>query len=298
MSTPRATKAITSHRSRSQRPGLTTTFLFAGGTVSVVCLLSVVWQYLWYPRLRRAPLNLLFWRSVADLLFTSQFCVTYIIPAFRVDEAEGGDWERDSPAVCTFLAFLTQFTALAAELWLLVICFDLLIQLTQPFRQTASTAGYHVLVWTVALASGVALVATGQSGESSIRICWVARVANFTSCQADDADDAPRRPFNPANWYLFFAPVRHSPRNSSARNSAAQFGAQFALTRRAANHRCRCSSSSASASASSSSRARGCGRASRRRSTCGCRPSSTSGCTSGRRCCTGRRRRPFTPRCT
>ena len=72
-------------------PGLTTTFLFAGGTVSVVCLLSVVWQYLWYPRLRRAPLNLLFWRSVADLLFTSQFCVTYIIPAFRVDEAEGGD---------------------------------------------------------------------------------------------------------------------------------------------------------------------------------------------------------------
>ena len=25
-------------------PGLTTTFLFAGGTVSVVCLLSVVWQ--------------------------------------------------------------------------------------------------------------------------------------------------------------------------------------------------------------------------------------------------------------
>ena len=201
-------------------PGLTTTFLFAGGTVSVVCLLSVVWQYLWYPRLRRAPLNLLFWRSVADLLFTSQFCVTYIIPAFRVDEAEGGDWERDSPAVCTFLAFLTQFTALAAELWLLVICFDLLIQLTQPFRQTASTAGYHVLVWTVALASGVALVATGQSGESSIRICWVARVANFTSCQADDADDAPRRPFNPANWYLFFAPVRNSPRKSSARNSA------------------------------------------------------------------------------
>ena len=38
-------------------------------------------------------------RSVADLLFTSQFCVTYIIPAFRVDEAEGGDWERDSPGV-------------------------------------------------------------------------------------------------------------------------------------------------------------------------------------------------------
>ena len=148
-------------------PGLTTTFLFAGGTVSVVCLLSVVWQYLWYPRLRRAPLNLLFWRSVADLLFTSQFCVTYIIPAFRVDEAEGGDWERDSPAVCTFLAFLTQFTALAAELWLLVICFDLLIQLTQPFRQTASTAGYHVLVWTVALASGVALVADVYARSSN-----------------------------------------------------------------------------------------------------------------------------------
>ena len=38
--------------------------------------------------------------------------------------------------------------------------------------------------------------------------------------RADDADDAPRRPFNPANWYLFFAPVRNSPRNSSARNSA------------------------------------------------------------------------------
>ena len=253
---------------------------------------------MWYPRLRRAPLNLLFWRSVADLLFTSQFCVTYIIPAFRVDEAEGGDWERDSPAVCTFLAFLTQFTALAAELWLLVICFDLLIQLTQPFRQTASTAGYHVLVWTVALASGVALVATGQSGESSIRICWVARVANGSSCQADDADDAPRRPFNPANWYLFFAPVRHS----GAQFVGAQFGAQFGAHSRAI--RARASSSlqvlvilgfCVCVVLFASARLRW---ASRRRSTCDCRRSSTSGCTSGRRCCTGRRRRPSTPRCT
>ena len=135
--------------------------------------MTVVVKYMRFKSVRRPPLSLLFWRTVSDLFFAVQFLITLFVQlSVSRDSDYGGvfwgklDEYRD---LCSGMAFFTQFTAFASEMWLLMICVDLVLSLTQPFRPLSTTPWrYHTVVWLSSLATAGAAV--DLQGPSAIHI--------------------------------------------------------------------------------------------------------------------------------
>ena len=161
--------------------------------------------------MRRPPLSLLFWRTVADLLFASQFLLTLFVQLSVSRETDGGVfWGRfpEYESLCNLMAFFTQFTAFASEMWLLMICVDLVLSLTQPFRQLkTNNHTYHAVVWLSSLATAAALLQFRMQGPSAIHICWVATDNTSAAALPDDECSEAVWSFSPstiANWTLFY----------------------------------------------------------------------------------------------
>ena len=55
--------------------------LLAGALVSIASCLSIIHKHYVYRSVRRPPLSLLFWRSIADLLFSLQYVLTFFVQA-------------------------------------------------------------------------------------------------------------------------------------------------------------------------------------------------------------------------
>ena len=188
--------------------------LFVGACISVVACMTVVVKYMRFKSVRRPPLSLLFWRTVSDLFFAVQFLVTLFVQlSVSRDSDYGGvfwgklDEYRD---LCSGMAFFTQFTAFASEMWLLMICVDLVLSLTQPFRPLSTTPWrYHTVVWLSSLATAWALLAFDLQGPSAIHICWVA-TANTSVADLPPSDCKPSKVVwdfsrsTVANWTLFY----------------------------------------------------------------------------------------------
>ena len=156
---------------------------FSGAVVSVCACTSVVYKHCKYRSVRVAPLSLLFWRTVADLIFSSQFLITLFVQLAATHET-GKFWGvlPEYRQLCTFLAFFSQLTAFASEMWLLMICVDLFLSLTQPFRSlSTNNSTYHAVVWLSSLATACALLAFDLDGPSAIHICWCARAPAHTT---------------------------------------------------------------------------------------------------------------------
>ena len=136
-------------------------------------------KYCRFRSVRRPPLSLLFWRSVSDLLFAVQFLVTLFVQLSVSRETDGGIfWGRfpEYEGLCTLMAFYSQFFAFASEMWLLMICVDLVLSLTQPFRPlSTNNPTYHAAVWLSSFATAWSLLAFRLQGPSNIHICWCAR---------------------------------------------------------------------------------------------------------------------------
>ena len=152
---------------------LSQTALFVGAIISTVACVSVVFQYCRYKSVRRPPLSLLFWRTVADLLFSLQYIFTFSVQRTIKDDTFWGT-HAEYRSLCSAVAFYTQFTAFASEMWLAMICLDLALSLTQPFRPVSSySPRYHATVWLSSLATATFLLAFDLQGPSAIHICWV-----------------------------------------------------------------------------------------------------------------------------
>ena len=53
--------------------------MFVGALISTIACGSIIVKYIQYESVRRPPLSLLFWRTVADLLFALQYLVTFFV---------------------------------------------------------------------------------------------------------------------------------------------------------------------------------------------------------------------------
>ena len=70
-------------------------------------------------------------------------------------------------AVCHFFSFITQFSLLGTESWVLALGFDLVTALRNPFASYKQRLKlYHVVVHTVALLSAVVLMLSGKAAYS------------------------------------------------------------------------------------------------------------------------------------
>ena len=188
--------------------------LFAGACISVIACTTVVAKYMRFHSVRRPPLSLLFWRTVSDLFFAVQFLLTLFVQlsVSREGDYDGVFWGKlpQYKTLCSGMAFFTQFTAFASEMWLLMICVDLVISLTQPFRPLSSNMlTYHSVVWLSSLATACALLGFDLQGPSAIHICWVA-TANTSVATIPDSEcklskvvwELNRSTL--ANWTLFY----------------------------------------------------------------------------------------------
>ena len=154
--------------------------LFVGACISIVACCTVIYKYYQYRTVRRPPLSLLFWRTISDLAFSLNFIFGLFIQ-LGVDTKDVFWGELDEYAnLCSGLAFYMQFTIFSAEMWFLVICVDLVLSLTQPFRQQqADNPKYHLAVWLSSLVTGLVLIWSRQQGAEDLHICWV-RADNTT----------------------------------------------------------------------------------------------------------------------
>ena len=263
---------------------LSQTALFVGAVISTLACSTVLVQTARFRSVRRPPLLLLFWRAVSDLLFSVQFLLTYFVQ-ISADDADPSDafwgWRPQYHELCRGMAFFTQFFAFASEMWLLIICVDLVLTLTQPFRPIAGpTARYHAAVWFTSLATAILLLTLGNDGPSAIHICWIRVPAGTSGPPADCAASRWSRPLNPANWYLFYVWV-------IAILIIGAIVVGFATARLSLGLQVtRLSSSPPSHSDRSMSQMHACG-PHRRRTRCGCRRSRTCGSTSAPTSATG-----------
>ena len=190
---------------------LTQATLFAGAVVSCLACTNVIYKYCTYHSVRRPPLSLLFWRTVTDLLFALQYLVTFFVQASVNDDQTFWGELPEYQGLCSAMSFYTQFTAFASEMWLLVICLDLCLSLTQPFRPYSPIQPkYHAAVWLSSLASAVVLLATNMQGASAINICWIRQdksaIVPSENCTTshvwDRATDWSTE--QSAMWFLFY----------------------------------------------------------------------------------------------
>ena len=188
--------------------------LFVGAVISVCACVSVIIKYIRYRQVLRPPFTILFWRTVADLCFSMQFLLTFFVQLGLLQKApyEHGNvfWGRfpHMQHLCSIFAFVTQFFAFASELWLAMLCIDLVLSLTQPFRPlTSNEPKYHAIVWLSSLASACVLVGFHMEGPSAIHICWV-RTDNTSAAALPDSECGNAvwdwSETTIANWVLFF----------------------------------------------------------------------------------------------
>lgn len=123
---------------------LSQTTLFVGALFSTFACGSVIFKYLSYKSVRRPPLSLLFWRTVADLLFALQYLVTFCVQGSIHDDTFWGK-KPEFYNLCKIMSFYTQFTAFASEMWLLMICADLVLSLTQVPTLCVAPSRVHSL---------------------------------------------------------------------------------------------------------------------------------------------------------
>ncbi len=194
---------------------LTQATLFGGALVSSIACTNVIVKYCTYYSVRRPPLSLLFWRTVADLLFALQYLVTFFVQTSVNDETTFWGELPEYRGLCRAMSFYTQFTAFASEMWLLVICVDLCLSLTQPFRpNTPFQPKYHATVWLSSLASAVILLATDMQGASVINICWMKTAQDESAITVVPSENCSSShvwsaaldwgPETAAMWYLFY----------------------------------------------------------------------------------------------
>ena len=133
--------------------------------LSFLSSLVVVYLFLAYPELQRFPSNIVFLRSLVDLIFSGQTVFTSMAQL-----ATGGE------RVCNaFFAFLTQFCLLSSLNWYFVLTVNFYVSISNPFRRPQSNMTvYHVLAWGTAFFTGIA-TSSNYDYRPDLQLCWNAK---------------------------------------------------------------------------------------------------------------------------
>lgn len=179
-STPSASPHASPRPGPLQPSDAVTIALAMSSALSVLGCLFVIGTYMCLRRLRRHPASLVVVRSVVDLLFCGEILASHVY------------LERESNPVdddCRVYSVLTQFLAIAAELYSLVQAADLLISTSNPFTNfQKNTRYYHVVVLAVSTATAIAVLLLRDDGHAVFGrdaflggICWLRRSSDDLS---------------------------------------------------------------------------------------------------------------------
>ena len=155
--------------------------LVVSTTLSVAGCALVIFTYVRWRRLRRHPASLVVMRSLLDLLLCVEMLANRL---YHRSESEGAEVDD-----CMAFSVLSQFLAVAAELFSLMLSFDLYRSISNPFTNYKSNMRlYHVLTWTVsAVTASMLLVIKEPDGrpiygrDNVLDICWIRRGASRDS---------------------------------------------------------------------------------------------------------------------
>lgn len=147
--------------------------------ISVIGCSTLIYLYIAYPVLRRFPSNLVFWRTVVDLIFALQFIW---LNAWEVSETVG------STACNWVIAFITQFSIMASLDWYVVMAVNFYFSIENPFvKPQSKTMHYHIAAWGWAIVTAI-VAATRFGYRDDFRLCWIKRSVGI----------------NIVNWAVYF----------------------------------------------------------------------------------------------
>lgn len=129
---------------------------------------TLIYYYIKYPILRRFPSNLVFWRTVVDLIFALQFIW---LNGWAVHTIVG-------EAACNgSVAFITQFSIMASLDWYMVMAVNFYFSIENPFvRPQSRTKIYHIVSWGWAFVTAV--FASFLFGyRDDFHLCWIKKVS-------------------------------------------------------------------------------------------------------------------------
>lgn len=134
-------------------------------TISFICSAIVVVLYLRFSPLQRFPSNIVFLRSVVDLIFSLQ---TLFMSSMQL--ANGGT------RVCYgWLGFLTQFCLLSSLNWYFVLALNFYFSISNPFKRPQSNMPYyHLFAWGSAIFTGI-MTSTNYGYRPELQLCWNAK---------------------------------------------------------------------------------------------------------------------------
>jgi hypothetical protein len=149
-----------------------TIVLLISSALSAIGAGLVVWSFLSYKRLRRHPSQIIVSRSIADLMFCILICVGHMLPVQTSSP--------ESDPRCEVISLLSQYTGLAAELYIGALAADMVTSLTNPFTNSRFNLRlYHAVVLVLAAASTAFLATVKDNGfpiygrDDDLGICWV-----------------------------------------------------------------------------------------------------------------------------
>lgn len=155
---------------------------FVGSIVSMCFSSFVVVSFLKFKELRVYPSSLVALQSVCDYFVSLILVISYAYD--------------DVMCHCTAFASLLQFALFASMTWFLVMAYDLVRTLRNPFGSLAGNMPvYHAIVWSLsALTSIILALAFKSEFREDMGVCYLARTEYAEQ-------------INFGNWLLFFGPL-------------------------------------------------------------------------------------------
>lgn len=143
---------------------------------SILGCALVIGTYIRWRRLRRHPASLIVVRSALDLLLCVELLVNRLYHWTSASDA-------GNATDCFIFSGISEFLAIAAELFSLMLAMDLYFSITNPFTNYKSNlVRYHIFTWSISALFGVLVLFVKESDGSPIYgrdnyldICWLKR---------------------------------------------------------------------------------------------------------------------------
>jgi hypothetical protein len=154
----------------------TTLALIISTGFSILGCTLVIGTYVRWRRLRRHPASLIVVRSALDLLLCVEILVNRLYHWTTANDA-------GNAADCFIFSGISEFLAIAAELFSLMLAMDLYFSITNPFTNYKSNlVRYHSFTWSISALFGILVLFVKESDgtpiygrDNYLDICWLKR---------------------------------------------------------------------------------------------------------------------------
>eukprot|EP00658_Telonema_sp_P-2_P034774 TRINITY_DN2537_c0_g1_i3.p1 TRINITY_DN2537_c0_g1~~TRINITY_DN2537_c0_g1_i3.p1 ORF type:complete len:281 (-),score=63.22 TRINITY_DN2537_c0_g1_i3:94-936(-) len=155
----------------------------AWAAVSLCASLAMSVLFLTSPDTRRLPGLFIIFRGLCELAFSIS-----VLTTLSSESASSSD-------ACRISGMVNQVAITASNLWIVVMSFDLVRKVKNPFDVRSFMLRYHVFVWTCAAVSPIVTSLAGVVGQNQFGFCYIEPVS--------DSNDYRK---NQYRWALLYLP--------------------------------------------------------------------------------------------